>query len=155
MARLDCGVYFEDVALSVNAWKTIASLKAPANQMLALKRAKVCGEGIAGDAAPIGVRLARITADSGTGTAVTPRKLNNALTATPQGAARINFTDAPTVAPAAEHLLAGKFHPQGGQVDELVLGEVLLKEGTEIALQCFVPAGGSAINVSGHLNYEE
>lgn len=155
MARLDCGVYFEDVALTADAWVTVASLKAPANQMLALKRVKICGEGVAGDAKPLGVRVSRVTADSGTGTAATPRRLNNALTASPQATARTTFTVEPTTAPAGEYLFAGKFHPQGGTVDELVLGEVLVKEGTETAVQVKLPAGQSVINVSGHVNYEE
>lgn len=156
MAGLKSSIAFEDVATAGSAtWKTIASVKAPTNQMLRLLRVKICGEGIAGDAKPLGVRLARVTAASGTATTGTMVKLNNALSATVQAVGRTNFTVEPSLDGTTPYLYSGKFHPQGGQVDDLAFEDCYLKEATELALQVYTPSGGSAINVSGHIEVEE
>lgn len=157
MARLDCCVNFRNLQLAAAAtWKTMASIEAPAEQMIAIKRIKITGNGIAGDAEPIEVRLTRVEASSGTGTATTPQKINNALTATPQATARVAFSSEPTEDGTDPYLYPSKFHPQGGSVDELTFdGEIIVAEGTELALEMQVPTAGTQIYVSGHIIYEE
>lgn len=156
MAGLGAQLPFEDVATAGSAtWKTIGSVKAPTNQMVHVMRLKICGEGIAGDAKPLGIRLTRITASSGTGTTATMPKTNNALSCAVQSVGRVNFTVEPSLDGTAPYLFAGKFHPQGGLVEDLSFSNVWIKEATEAALQVYTPSGGSAVNVSGHLEVEE
>jgi len=155
MAGLNCSANFEDVAGTAGSWKTLLTLKAPTNQMLRIRRVKICGLGTAGDAKPIGVRLTRVSQGTGTGTTKTPQKLNNALTVTVQATQRINFTVEPTEDGTDPYLYAGKFHPQGGLVDDLPFDDLIVKENTEVALEVKIESGQTAITMSGHLIYEE
>lgn len=156
MARVNICLGFTDAATVAGAWKTLASLRAPANQIVALKRVRLHGEGIAGDAKPIGVRLCRITPGNGSATTVTPLKLNNALSLTVQTVGRITFTGTePTDDGTAPYLMPDKFHPQGGKGDEMTFDDFLIANGTELALQVLVPSGQTAIPVSGHMVAEE
>lgn len=156
MAGLETSVNFEDVQLaSAGTWKTIVSVKAPTNQMVRIKSLAVHGEGIAGDAAPVEGRWVRVTADSGTGTATTPIKLNNALTATVQAAARVNFTAEPTESGTNPYIFPFKVHPQGGLVRDHWGDGFFIKEATEIALEMKIPSGGTQFNVTGHVILEE
>lgn len=155
MAGLNLQLPFFEVTLTVNAWKTAAAIKAPTNQMLRVKGAKLATDGIAGDAQPLLFRLARITPGNGTATSATPQKTNDAMTATPQSTGRINFTAEPTDDGTAPYTYADAFHPQGGLAEPMEFDEVYVKEGKELALQIKVPSGGTAVKVTGHLKYEE
>jgi len=154
MAGLKASVNFFDVELAVASWKTIASIKAPANQPVRILKFVLTGNGVAGDAEPCDVRLTRITADSGTGTATTPIKLNNALGATVQSVARVNFTAEPTESGTAPYLYPQKFHPQSGVMHDVTFDDCFIAHATEICLEAQVPAG-SAIDVTGHIIIEE
>ena len=154
MAGVGICLNFEDVALSAGNWKTVASLKAPAQIMVKGRSLKFAGEGVAGDAKPIGVRLHMITADSGTATSSTPVKTNRAHTVTVQTAGRVNFTAEPTLT-SNELLFLDKFHPQGGVYNVFLPLDFVLEKATEIALQMKLPASQTVINVSGHVLAEE
>lgn len=156
MAGLETSLNFEDVQLAAaGSWKTVVSVKAPTNQMVRVKTIAISGEGTAGDAKPVECRLVRVTADSGTGTASTPIKLNNALTATVQAAGRVNFTAEPTESGTSPYMYPFKFHPQGSFVFEKSFDTLYVKEATELAVECKIASGGTQINVSGHLVLEE
>jgi hypothetical protein len=155
MAGVKCSVNFAAVSTAVGSYKTIASVRAPTNQMVKLLSFAAHANGIAGDAQPLPFRLCRVTAGSGTGTSTTPIKLNNALTVTVQATARVNFTAEPTADGTDPYLLPGLFHPQGGIVREVEFSEVYLKEATELALQVQVPTGGTAVTLTGSLTVEE
>lgn len=155
MAGVNCSLNFEDVAGVAGSWKTVAAICAPTNQMVRIRRVKIAGEGTAGDGKPIGVRLTRITAASGTGTSATPQKLNNALGLTVQTTARVNFTVEPSESGTTPYAYVGKFHPQGGFVDDLPFDDLMLEVATELALQVKIPSAESAINMTGHVIFEE
>lgn len=154
MAGLNLSVNFDDVALVVGSYKTVAAVQAPANQMVRIKGFWVCTNGIAGDAEHIYVRLTRTTA-SGTGTTITPVKLNNALTATAQCVCKVNFTVEPTLDGTLPYIYPHKIHPQGASAKDCSFDEVYIKEGCQIALQVQVPSGGTIVKCSGHLLIEE
>jgi hypothetical protein len=155
MAGLGESVNFAAVATTVASYKTIASVRAPANQMVQLKGFSAHAAGVAGDAAPLPFRLCRVTAGTGTGTATTPIKTNNGLTCTPQATARVNFSAEPTADGTEPYLYPGLFHPQGGITREVEFNDCWIKEGTELALQVQVPTGGTAVTLTGHLLVEE
>ncbi len=152
MSLLDCVVPFEDVATTQNAWKTLASIKAPSDQMLVLTRAEYFPNGTAGDAKHLKARVVRITADSGTGTSITPKKLNNAFGTTPRATARWNFSAEPTV---GDVLYPSHVHPQGAFAREMRFDGCAVEEGTEIALQVFLLTGETVVNVTGGLYHTE
>lgn len=154
MARLKLCVNFEDYELAANAWKTAAAIKAPANQMVAITNLWVSMNGVAGDAEHAKVRLRRIQAGTGTGTTVTPAKVDNTRTATPQSTARVNFTVEPTD-DGDLTLYPHKVHPQGASSKDTTFSDVVLKEGTEIALQIKLPNGATAVKTDGHVEIEE
>lgn len=153
MARLEFSAGFTDVATAAAAWKTVLSLRAATNQLVAVKRVKIHGAGIAGDAEPFRMRLARVVAGSGSATAGTCLKLNNAIGATVQSVARINFTVEPTNDGTDPYLYPDKFHPQGGKGDETTFDNLVIAHNTELAVQVYAPAGTTA--VSGHVIAEE
>jgi len=155
MARLNLCVNWDDFQLGVDAWKTVASVKAPANQMVAVKGFWVCGNGVAGDAEHLKVRLRRVVADSGTGTTFVPVKTNNVMTATAQCTARVKFTVEPTDSGTDQSIYPHKTHPQGSSTKDCTFEDAVIKEGTELALQVKVPSGGVAVYTDGHLNIEE
>ncbi|MFH0903175.1 MAG: hypothetical protein V2A73_21310 [Pseudomonadota bacterium] len=146
---------FTDVVTVVNTWKTMASIRAPTNQMVHVKRVKVVGAGIAGDAEPLGVRLARVTAGTGTRTVAVAQKLNNALPCAVQSTVCVNFTAAPTDSGTDPWLYPSRFHAQGGQADDVTFDDLWIAENTELALQVRVPSGGTAITATGHIVAEE
>jgi hypothetical protein len=152
MALLDCVTPFEDVDTVANAWKTLASLKAPSDQMLSLKRAEWFPNGVAGDAKHLKARMVRITADSGTGTAITPKKLNNAFGCTPRATARWNFTVEPTV---GDVLYPSHVHPQGAFAREMTFDGIAVEEGTEVAIQVFMATGETVVKVAGGIYHLE
>ena len=154
MAGLRCSVNFDMTDVAADAWKTVCALKAPTNQMLKLLKANFFPNGTTGDAPHIDLRLTRITAASGTGTAVTPIKLNNAFSCTPQATARMAFTSEPTEDGTSPYIYPSRTHPQGALMNEVVFDEVGIKEGTELALQCKVVTT-TGIDPRGHLIYEE
>jgi hypothetical protein len=155
MAGLNCSVNFDDVTLAVGSYKTVASVQAPANHMVRVKSLWVCANGVAGDAEHLYVRFCRVTGATGTGTAITPQKLNNALTATPLSTARVNFTVEPTADGTLPYIFPHKIHPQGASAKEASFDECFIKEATELSLQVQVPSGGTAVKCSGHLIIEE
>lgn len=161
MAEAQLQVGWNDLTLAVNAWKTLASVKAGADTVARLLRAKLGCSGISGDAEPLRFRLQRITADSGTGTATTPGRLTQTNKAAARASCRTNFTAEPTaVAVSAPthltaELLQDMFHPQGGTWEELNLLRTEVEGAAEVALQVFVPSGGTAVKCSGHLIYGE
>jgi hypothetical protein len=155
MAGVGLSVNFDNVALAVGSFKTVAAVKAPTNQMVRLKSFGFSTDGIAGDAVPLEYRLARITAASGTGTATTPIKLNNAMTVTVQTTARKNFTSEPSDSGTAPYLYPGLIHPQGGLSRDVTFDDIFIDGGTELALQVKVPTGGTAVNATGCLLVEE
>ncbi len=143
---------FEDLDTVANAWKTCAALKAPSDQMLLITRGEWFPNGVAGDAKHLKARIVRITADSGTGTGTTPKKLNNALGCTPRAVGRINFTVEPTV---GDVLFPSHVHPQGAFARELRFDGLVVEEGTEVALQVFLASGQTVVQISGGLYHEE
>lgn len=153
MARLEFSAGFTDVATAAAAWKTVLSLRAPANQLVAVKRVKIHGAGIAGDAEPFRMRLARVQAGTGTATTSAGLKLNNAIGATVQTVVKVNFTSEPTDDGTAPYLYPDKFHPQGGKGDETTFDNLTIAHATELALQVYAPAGDTA--VAGHIIAEE
>jgi hypothetical protein len=156
MAGLRFSVNAEDVPLAVAAWKTVCSVRAPTNQAVQCLRAAMFPEGVDGAAKPLGVRLTRITAGNGTATSTTPIKLDNRLSTTVQSTARRHFTGTePTEDGTAQYLFVGKTHPQGALIQEVTFDDVFIKEGTEVALQLFVPTGGSGVNCTGNFYCEE
>lgn len=154
MAGLVCSVNFDVTNIAADAWVTVASLRAPTNQMLKLLKANFFPNGTSGDAPHIDLRLSRVTAGSGTGTAVTPVKVNNAFTCTPQATARIAFTAEPTADGTLPFIYPSRTHPQGALMNEVVFDTVGVKEGTELALQAFVVTT-TGLDPRGHLIYEE
>lgn len=155
MAGLKCCANFEDILTVVGSWKTVISLRATLYDIVRVCRVKIHGEGIAGDAKPVAVRLTRVVASSGTGTTGLAIKLNNAFPLTPETVVRYNFTVEPTETGTTPYLYVSKFHPQGGQADDITFDDLMIDSGTELALQIKVPAGGTAINVTGHIIIEE
>jgi hypothetical protein len=155
MAGLNLSVNFDDVTLSVDAYKTVASIQAPTNHMVRVKSLWVCANGVAGDAEHLYVRLCRVTGATGTGTAVTPQKLNNGLSCAALSTARVNFTGEPTADGTLPYIYPHKIHPQGASAKEASFDECFIKEGTELALQVKVPSGGTPVECSGHLIIEE
>ena len=155
MAGVGLSIGFDEVELVVDAWKTVASVKAPANQMVKLNSIALHADGIAGDAKPLLLRLARVVAGSGSASAATPQKLNNALTVTPQTTARKNFTTEPTADGTDPYIRPGLFHPQGGIIRDDTFSGLYLKEGSELAVQVKVPSGGVAVKVTGGAEVEE
>ena len=154
MAGLRACVNF-DATTAADAWKGACSIAAPTNQMVKILKVKLTGTGTAGDAVPVEARFTRITKGTGTATAATPQKLNNALTATVQTTAKHTFTIAPTEDGTAPYLYYGGFHPQGGLSDDLTFDEFTVKENTEVLLEVKVPSGGAAGNVRGNIVFEE
>lgn len=155
MACLEVSAGFTDVTLSVNAWKSVVSIKAPANQMIRIRSLKFCGNGIAGDAEPCGLRWADVQASTGTATTYTPQKVNRQIGVTVQSVTRHTFTAEPTDNGTAPYIFPDKFHPQGGISNSFEFSNFIIQAGGEMALQLFVPTGGTAIKVSGHVLYEE
>lgn len=155
MAKLQLCLNWEDVTLSVNAWKTVGSVKAGSDQVLSLVRMHLGVDGISGDAKPLEVRLQRVTASSGTGTSATPGRVNETNGTTIRSSCRINFTAEPTAIATGPDLFHNKFHPQGGVINELVLLEAEVAAAQECAVQVKVPTGGNADKCSGHLVYVE
>lgn len=155
MAGLNCSVNWDDVTLAVGSYKTVASVNAPANHMVRVKSLWVCANGVAGDAEHLYVRLCRVTETTGTGDTITPQKLNNALTATPQSVARVNFTAEPTADGTLPYIFPHKIHPQGSSAKDCSFDDVYIKEDTELSVQVKVPSGGTAVKCSGHLIIEE
>lgn len=155
MARLEFNAGFSNVNGAVGSWKGILSVRAPTNQVVAVKRVKISGHGTSGDAKPIDVRLTRISAGTGTATTITPQKLNNIYTATVQSVAKKDFTVAPTEDGTDPHIYEGNLHPQTGFVDELTFSDLTIKEGTELLLEVKIPSSESQIPFSGHMICEE
>jgi hypothetical protein len=154
MARLFMCLNWEDVTLSVNAWKTVGAIKAGSSQGLVLERVRMATSGVAGDAIPLEVRLQPITADSGTGTNATPSKRKRTNSVSTRATCRVNFSAEPT-STANSHVGQDKFHPQGGELQDLKFDEVELAGGEEIAIQVKVPGGQTAVACSGHAFWEE
>jgi len=154
MARLRLCGNWEDVALAVGSWKTVASVKAGADQVELIKRVRLATDGIAGDAKPLEFRMQRVTAGTGTGVTVTASKLNETNGTTPRSVFRNNFTAGPTEASNGV-LGQDKFHPQGGEYQDFSFEDLEVAQGNEIAVQVKVPSGGTAVNCSGHIIYEE
>ncbi len=152
MALLRCVTPFEDIALTQNAWKTLVSIKAPSDQMAELIRVEYYPNGVAGDAQHLKARVVRITADSGTATSITPKKLNNAFGSTPRVTGRHTFTAEPTV---GDILYPTHVHPQGGFSREMAFDGTAVEEGTEIALQVFLNTGQTVVNVTGSIHHHE
>lgn len=155
MAGLNLSISFDDVTLTVGSFKTVLCVKAPTNQMVRVKSIWQAFSGVAGDAAPLDVRLMRTTAASGTGITVVAQKLCTSLSATAQTTARKNFTVEPTADGTDPYLYWHKVHPQGASAKESTFDECFIKEGTELALQIKVPSGGTAVTTSGHMIVEE
>jgi len=160
MAGLNVCVNFYEAALSVGAWRTVCSVSAPAERMLKVKGFVINTDGTDGSAKPIQYRLIRIDSGSGSSTGAAAHKANNALGATPVTVGARAYTTEPTYGSAAytdatPHFYRGLFHPQGGITRDLTFDDIVVEEGTGLALQAKVPAGGSAVNATGHIAVEE
>jgi uncharacterized protein (DUF2126 family) len=154
MAKLGLCLNWEDVTLSVNAWKTVGAIKAGSDQQIAIERVRLATGGVAGDAIPLEVRLQPVTAASGTGTSATPSKRNRSNGTTARSTARVNFSAEPT-STANSHIGQDKFHPQGGEFQDFTFGDVVSAAAEEWAIQVKVPSGQTAVTCSGHCFYEE
>lgn len=155
MAGVNLSLGFLNVATVANAWKMIATVRAPTNQMVKLKRVRLGGNGQAGEAKSARFRLAGIVPGSGTpGGTITPTKICNALTVTPQTTGRYSVVT-PTAESPVRELFPDAFHPQGGEWQDFEFDNLLLKEGTETGVELFVETGEDPITVTGHLLVEE
>lgn len=101
-----------DVATSTSL-KTVAQLRASANNPLEVTGFRISFRGSDPAAAPIRVRILRQTTD-GTGASMTPVLDPENAAHTLQLTGAKNFTGEPT---AGEVLWEGNFHPQGGGID--------------------------------------
>jgi hypothetical protein len=150
MAGLKLCVCWEDVLLVVGSWKTVGSIRAGSDQKVQLEGSRLATDGIAGDAKSLEFRIQPVTAGSGTGTAITPSKVQGFDATTPRSIARVNFSAEPT-ATANAVLCQDKFHPQGGEWQDFTFKDVYTAAAGEVAVQVKVPSGQVAVNCSGHL----
>ena len=150
MAGVKVSVPSGEVSLSAGVAKTVLSLKAAANHRALVKSIKVFFKGIVTTDTPVKIRLVRITTDSGTGSAITEVKVNEADNETIQSVGRHTFTVEPTIGDVLE---TWEIHPQTGLVvfyppdDELVI-----IGGNEVALEM---TAAQAQTVSANLTIEE
>jgi hypothetical protein len=156
MAAHELSLEFQDVTLSVNAWKGLISCRAAANVMVKILGCRLATSGVSGSEEPLRFRLRNITPGNGTATTVTPARGYNGFTATPQLVSRKDFTGTqPTDATPPNISDSDMFHPQGGMIQSWEFRNKIVKEGTEVLVEVFVPSGGSASKCSGHLDVEE
>lgn len=160
MAGVNVCVNFTGVALSVGSWKTVCAVATPAERMLRVKSFAIFTDGTDGAAKPIEYRLVRATSATGTSTAATAFKLNNALGSTPVTVGSVNYTVEPTygggaIDEATPQFYRGLFHPQGGVIREVTFDDAYVEEGTMLALQAKIASAQSGANATGHIVVEE
>lgn len=150
MAGVRVSVPSGEVSLTAATAKTVLSLKAAANHRALVKSLKVFFKGIVTTDTPVKIRLVRITADSGTGSAVTEVKVNEADNETIQCVGRHTFTVEPTIGDVID---TWEVHPQTGLVVFYPQGEELaIIGGNEFALEM---TAAQAQTVSASLTVEE
>jgi hypothetical protein len=159
MAGLKLQVNWEDVDLEVNAWKTVASIRAGSDQALSIDAVKFAAHGVAGDAKQIKCRLQRITGGTGTGTATNAFRRNNTYNGAKRSICRTAFTAVPTaVTPPTGYSANGcldAFHPQGGLSRELAFKDVEVEPDGEVAVQLFLYTGQTVVACTGSVDYTE
>lgn len=141
-----------DIALAAATPKTVLQVVAPSNQDVPLRGFSIAGDGVSGTGEPFTVELV-IQSDAGTSSVATPVKDNQQHGAI-QTTARKNCTAEPTT---TDVLRRYSVHPQDGI--ERVFGgpgdEITVVGGTRLGIRCTLPTGATAINVSGHIAFEE
>ncbi len=121
MAGLVCSATSGEVALVAATAKTVLQIKAPTNQRVTMKKLVITGKQAAGGTdAPVLVRLTRSTANFGTGTGVTPIKLDPGMGETVQSTSAKNFTVEPTS--PTDALMSFEVQPQSGIIEPYGFG---------------------------------
>lgn len=154
MAR-HCGDIPFNVQLTVDAWKGVVAVAAPADQDVELLKYEIHLTGIAGDAEPIQKRFSRITKGTGTATSATIHPTNNTNATAFRATAKTNFTVAATATTPAGYLSSGAIHPQGGVIEDVRFDDIVIGEDTELLLELYVPATGDAVYANGYIRIRE
>lgn len=129
--------------------KTVARLKAAANQRVKLLGYGFYFDGTSNSATPVQIQIGRISAD-GTFTAATPLPNEEDLTETFQTTAGINASAEPTY---SSYLKTIAVHPQLGYEYLAPLGqEVVIKGGGMLGFVANAPA---SVDVRGYILFEE
>ena len=150
MAGLNFQCAWNDIATAAAAWKTMARIKAPTNQMVLIKGIGLGFDGTAGDAEPVDIRFINLTADDGQSSPGTTTHVSQLTTATIQTDYNVNYTADPSR--GTNILYQTKLHPQGGVILQLPFDNFLVKEAGSMAFEVFTPA---QVNCSGYLLCEE
>jgi hypothetical protein len=156
MAGVNLHVVFLEEETVDTVWKTLATIKAPADRRLRIKGYAIGFDGIAGDAIPIQTRFVDVTVDSGIATISDATNFLDTeligMTPLPQ---RAEFTGAPTA--GTNILYPGTLHPQGGQMAQIEFDDFLVGGAAvvEVALQIKLVNNQTTVKVSGYISVEE
>lgn len=135
----------QGISTGSGAWKTILLIAAPANTALRLIQSKISFNGTSPTGGKIRVRIAR-SATGGTGTNVTPAKVNASDAETLQTTAKENFSGEPS---GGTTVIESYVHPQSGEEFRLNLK---VKAGETVAIQVNAP---SAVDAVAMMQFEE
>jgi hypothetical protein len=137
-------------ALVAATAKTIVQIVAPTHQRLRVKRIGVSFDGAASNAVPVRVRILRQTT-AGTSSALTPTKMDAAVTETPQSTALQTFTVEPTAGDVMKDFYCPAY--QGlYEATELLEAPTEVAGGTRLGIEFTAPA---AVNARAFIHYEE
>lgn len=139
-----------EVALVAATPKTVLTVTAPSNH-----RDKLGGFGISFDGTvagnePVVVELMRFTGGTGTGTTVTPTKVDDSIAEAIQSTSKSNYSAEPT---AGEILDVKEIHPQTGYEKYYPFGwEKIIGGGDMMGIRCTAP---QAVNCYPFMDCEE
>lgn len=157
MARVLCGGRTGAISLAANVTKTILQLQAPANQGVALKRAKVSFEGVTSTDKPVIAQLLKQT-DAGTGgVSVTETVIRSPKGTAPTPQATALGGPWATTEPTASDIIDELYiHPQSGYeyVFQIAEDEVAYHN-ERYAIRVITPTGNQTTNCIGSFQWEE
>jgi hypothetical protein len=141
-----------EIAAPTGGLECVMYVKAPSNQRVAIKRISVSFDSTSNSAAPVQVKVAKLTSDGTGGSSKTPaQKQPNATTlqATAKDKSTV-FSAEPSVGDVLDFM---EIHPQGGvYIPYTFLDEIVINGGERLGILIFA---GAAVNCIPVIEFEE